>query len=179
MLVSILLLVGSSSGAVLAEGGVTVRLAVQGEVVKDQKTGLVWEREPDYVFDVWDRSVARAQRKPLAGARLASAEHRNQTLVSLDQHDPSLPQGIRFRNIRSGIYWTAWPIPRRHRPPGNRFLFRQAVTDQKSGTGRLWCVLGRHTAIAGCCLDSVPFRFGAPASAHSYRVMRAGNPRIH
>ena len=36
-------------------------LMLDGEAVKDSASGLVWEREPDYIFDVWERSVARCE----------------------------------------------------------------------------------------------------------------------
>ncbi|MBS0159380.1 MAG: DUF1566 domain-containing protein [Nitrospira sp.] len=146
MLVSILLLVGSSSGAVLAEEGASrFVLQFEGEVVKDQKTGLVWEREPDYVFDVWDRSVARCATKTVGGRKgwRAPSIEEIQTLVDPDQHDPSLPPGHPFRNIRSGIYWTATAHPKDDIVAWQQSFFSgQAVTDQKSGTRRLWCVLG-------------------------------------
>ena len=65
------------------------------------------------------------------------------TRVDPEQQDPSLPQGHPFRNIRSGIYWTATPHPTDDIVAWQQSFFSgQAVTDQKSGTRRLWCVLG-------------------------------------
>ena len=67
-----------------------------------------------------------------------------QTLVDPDQQDPSLPPGHPFRNIRSGIYWTATAHPKDDIVAWQQSFFSgQAVTDQKSGTRRLWCVLGQ------------------------------------
>ena len=146
MLASILLLAGSWPGAAPAEEGAS-RFVLQfdGEAVKDQKTGLIWEREPDYVFDVWDKSVARCGTKTVGGQtgwRAPSIEE-IKTLVDPEQQDPSLPQGHPFRNIRSGIYWTATPHPTDDIVAWQQSFFSdQAVTDQKSGTRRLWCVLG-------------------------------------
>ncbi|WP_213041117.1 DUF1566 domain-containing protein [Nitrospira defluvii] len=146
MLVSILLLVAYSPGTAPAdEGASRFVLQFEGEAVQDQKTGLVWEREPDYVFDVWDRSVARCATKTVGGRQgwRAPTIDEIKTLVDPDQQDPSLPQGHPFRNIRSGIYWTATAHPKDEIVAWQQSFFSgQAVTDQKSGTRRLWCVLG-------------------------------------
>ncbi len=120
-------------------------LILDGEAVKDAVSGLVWEREPDYVFDVWDRSIARCATKTVGGKQgwRAPSIDEIKTLVDLDQQDPSLPAGHPFRNIKSGIYWTATPHPKDDIVAWQQSFFSgQAVTDQKSGTRRLWCVLG-------------------------------------
>ncbi|MCS6327694.1 MAG: DUF1566 domain-containing protein [Nitrospira sp.] len=91
MLVSILLLVAYSPGTAPAdEGASRFVLQFEGEAVQDQKTGLVWEREPDYVFDVWDRSVARCATKTVGGRQgwRAPTIDEIKTLVDPDQQDP-------------------------------------------------------------------------------------------
>lgn len=141
-----LFLAGYSPGTALAdEAASRFVLQFEGEAVRDQKTGLVWEREPDYVFDVWDRSVARCVTKSVGGRQgwRAPSIDEIKTLVDPDQQDPSLPPGHPFRNIRSGIYWTATPHPKDEIVAWQQSFFSgQAVTDQKSGTRRVWCVLG-------------------------------------
>lgn len=120
-------------------------LMLDGEAVKDSASGLVWEREPDYIFDVWERSVARCATKTVGGKQgwRAPSIDEIKTLVDVDQQDPSLPAGHPFRNIKSGIYWTATPHPKDDIVAWQQSFFSgQAVTDQKSGTRRLWCVLG-------------------------------------
>jgi hypothetical protein len=120
-------------------------LVLDGDAVKDSSSGLVWEREPDYIFDVWDRSVARCATKTVGGRQgwRAPSIEEIKTLIDLDQQDPSLPVGHPFRNIKSGIYWTATPHPTDDIVAWQMSFFSgQAVTDQKSGTRRLWCVLG-------------------------------------
>ena len=120
-------------------------LVLNGEAVKDSASGLVWEREPDYIFDVWDRSVARCATKTVGGRQgwRAPSIDEIKTLVDPEQQDPSLPAGHPFRNIKSGIYWTATPHPKDDIVAWQQSFFSgQAVTDQKSGTRRLWCVLG-------------------------------------
>ncbi len=44
-------------------------LVLNGEAVNDSASGLVWEREPDYIFDVWDRSIARCATKTVGGTQ--------------------------------------------------------------------------------------------------------------
>ena len=142
-----LLWAGFPPGHLHAEEGATrFILQFDGEAVKDQKSGLVWEREPDYVFDVWDRSVARCATKTVGGRQGWRAPSIDEiaTLVDLEQQDPSLPAGHPFRNIKSGIYWTATPHPKDEIVAWQQSFFSgQAVTDQKSGMRRLWCVLGQ------------------------------------
>jgi hypothetical protein len=120
-------------------------LLMDDEAVKDTVSGLIWEREPDYIFDVWDQSLTRCATKTVGGRQgwRTPTIDEIKTLVDLDQQDPSLPAGHPFRNIKSSIYWTstahptddivAWQLS---------FYSGQAVTDQKSGMRRLWCVWG-------------------------------------
>lgn len=126
------------------EGASRFVLELDGQAVKDVVSGLTWEREPDYIFDVWDRSVARCATKTVGGRQgwRAPSIDEIKTLVDLDQQDPSLPQGHPFRNIRSGIYWTATPHPTDDIVAWQQSFFSgQSVTDQKSGMRRLWCLL--------------------------------------
>lgn len=120
-------------------------LLMNDQAVKDSLSGLIWEREPDYLFDVWDRSVNRCATKFVGGRegwRAPSIEE-IKTLVDPDQQDPALPAGHPFRNIKSSIYWTATAHPTDDIVAWQMSFFSgQAVTDQKSGTRRMWCVLG-------------------------------------
>lgn len=142
----ILLWTGFTPGRAQAEEGAPrFVLVLDGEAVKDSVSGLVWEREPDYMFDVWDRSVARCATKSVGGQKgwRAPSIDEIKTLVDPDQQDPSLPPGHPFRNIKSGIYWTATAHPTDDIVAWQLSFFSgQPVTDQKSGTRRLWCVLG-------------------------------------
>ncbi|MGH7257321.1 MAG: DUF1566 domain-containing protein [Nitrospiraceae bacterium] len=118
-------------------------LVLEGQAVADSKTGLIWEQEPDRIHDVWDASAARCATKTIGGRKewRAPSVDELKTLIDLDQRDPSLPLGHPFSNIKSEIYWTstphlqddilAWQIS---------FFSGQAVTDQKSGMRRMWCV---------------------------------------
>lgn len=120
-------------------------LVMGGEAVKDNMTGLIWEQSPDLIHDVWSASVARCPTKTVGGQKgwRAPSVKELKSLVDPSQKDPALPQGHPFSNIKSAIYWsttpstsddiTAWQMS---------FFSGEAVTDQKSGTRRVWCVLG-------------------------------------
>ena len=130
------------------ESGARFVLVLNDEAVKDTVSGLVWEREPDYIFDVWDRSLNRCATKTVGGRQGWRTPNIDEmkSLVDLDQQDPSLPAGHPFRNIKSGIYWTSTPHPTDDIVAWQMSFFSgQAVTDQKSGTRRLWCVLADAT----------------------------------
>ncbi len=137
---------GLISGQARADEGASRFVPLlDGEAVKDAVSGLVWEREPDYIFDVWDSSISRCAAKTVGGRqgwRAPSIEEIT-SLVDLDQQDPSLPAGHPFRNIKSGVYWTSTAHPTDDIVAWQMSFFSgQAVTDQKSGMRRMWCVLG-------------------------------------
>lgn len=118
---------------------------LDGAGVKDGQTGLIWEQEPDRIHDVWGASVARCLTKEVGGQKgwRAPSVEELKTLIDTSQHDPALPAGHPFSNIKSEIYWTATPHPTDDMVAWQvSFFSGEPVTDQKSGTRRLWCVLG-------------------------------------
>lgn len=120
-------------------------LVLDGAAVRDNATGLVWEREPDTVHDVWSASLTRCQAKTVGGRQgwRAPSVEELKTLVDPEERDPALPQGHPFRNIRSAVYWSATPSDRDDIVAWHvSFFSGEAMTDQKSQTRRVWCVLG-------------------------------------
>jgi Protein of unknown function (DUF1566) len=121
-------------------------LVMNGAAVKDNHTGLIWEQEPDREHDVWSRSNERCTSKDTGeqtGWRGPTVEELK-TLVDSTQRDPALPHGHPFSNIKSEIYWTSTPDPKDDIVAWQvSFFSGEAVTDQKSGTRRMWCVLGK------------------------------------
>lgn len=119
-------------------------LVMNGAAVKDNQTGLIWEQEPDREHDVWSRSNERCATKEIGGQKgwRGPSVEELKTLIDPAQRDPALPPGHPFSNIKSEIYWTstsdakddivAWQVS---------FFSGEPVTDQKSGTRRMWCVL--------------------------------------
>ena len=119
-------------------------MVLNGAGVKDGKTGLVWEQEPDREHDVWSRSNERCKTKTVGGQQgwRGPTIDELKTLIDLSQHDPALPAGHPFSNIKSEIYWTATPDPKDDIVAWQvSFFSGEPVTDQKSGTRRMWCVL--------------------------------------
>ena len=118
-------------------------LVMNGAAVKDNQTGLIWEQEPDREHDVWSRSNERCATKEIGGHKgwRGPSVEELKTLIDPAQRDPALPPGHPFSNIKSEIYWTstsdakddivAWQVS---------FFSGEPVTDQKSGTRRMWCV---------------------------------------
>lgn len=112
-------------------------LVMGGEAVKDNKTGLLWEQSPDLIHDTWSESVGGQK-----GWRAPSVEELK-SLIDSSQTDPALPEGHPFSNIKSEIYWTATPSKSDDIVAWQvSFFTGEPVTDQKSGTRRIWCVLG-------------------------------------
>lgn len=120
-------------------------LVLNGAAVKDSRTGLIWEQEPDREHDVWSRSNERCTSKTVGGQQgwRGPTIDELKTLIDLSQHDPALPVGHPFSNIKSEIYWTSTPHPTDDIVAWQvSFFSGEPVTDQKSGTRRMWCVLG-------------------------------------
>ncbi|MDF0642781.1 MAG: DUF1566 domain-containing protein [Nitrospira sp.] len=125
-------------------GGPRFTLVMDGAGVRDGGTGLIWEQEPDREHDVWSRSIERCRTKEVGGRKTwrAPSVDELKTLIDPSQHDPALPPGHPFSNIKSEIYWTATPDPKDEIVAWQvSFFSGEPVTDQKSGTRRMWCVL--------------------------------------
>lgn len=117
-----------------------------GEAVEDKKTGLIWEQSPDLLHDTWSASVARCPTKSVGGQKgwRAPSVEELKSLIDPSQRDPALPEGHPFSNIKSEIYWSATPSKSDDIVAWQvSFFTGEPVTDQKSGTRRIWCVLGK------------------------------------
>lgn len=120
-------------------------LVLGGEAVKDQKTGLVWEQAPDSFHGVWSEAPGHCRAKTVGGRqgwRVPTVQELS-SLLDQSQENPALPQGHPFSNIKSAIYWSATPSATDDIVAWHvSFLRGEAVTDQKSQTRRVWCLLG-------------------------------------
>ncbi len=145
MLSAALWLDGAAAPALADSTNPRFTLVLGGAAVKDSQTGLIWEQEPDRIHDVWSASVARCATKEVGGKKgwRAPTVDELKTLIDASQHDPALPAGHPFSNIKSEIFWTATPHPTDDIVAWQiSFFSGEPVTDQKSGTRRAWCVLG-------------------------------------
>ncbi len=129
----------------ISHGADRFALVFDGAGVKDSQTGLVWEQAPDLEHDVWSRSVDRCKTKAVGGQNgwRAPTIQELKSLVDPARKDPALPPGHPFSNIKSAIYWAATPHPTDDILAWQvSFFSGESVTDQKSGTRRMWCVFG-------------------------------------
>ena len=141
---SLFLLVWSHESRAVDDPTQRFTIVLDGQGVLDRKSGLTWEQEPDRIHDVWEASIARCAAKTVGGQEgwRAPSVDELKTLIDHEQKDPSLPIGHPFSNIKSEIYWTATPHPKDDIVAWQvSFFGGEAVTDQKSGTRRIWCVL--------------------------------------
>lgn len=117
-----------------------------GEAVRDNETGLVWEKAPDFVnFRPWRSGLQHCANRITGGRmgwRLPSLSELS-SLVDPSAADPGprLPMGHPFLNVQSGVYWSAsgrsddaavaW---------GVNFREGTAVGDGKTAQSLSWCV---------------------------------------
>lgn len=147
---SVVLVLGLALAGAPGSAAERFTVVLDGAGVRDNQTGLVWEREPDREHDVWSRSVERCKAKTVGGKTgwRAPTIQESKSLIDLSQRDPALPAGHPFLNIKSGIYWTATPHPTDDIVAWQvSFFSGEPVTDQKSGTRRMWCVLDATPAV--------------------------------
>ncbi len=134
----------STARAASEEGEKRFTVVMDGAAVKDNTTGLVWEQAPDRIFDAWSASVERCKTKRHGGRTdwRAPTIDELKTLIEPSQKDPALPEGHPFSNIKSAAYWSATPSPNDDMVSWQvSFYTGKALTDQKSGNRRMWCVL--------------------------------------
>jgi uncharacterized protein DUF1566 len=148
----IALLVGVAvvaSGLSHSAGTDRFSVIMDGDAVKDNWTGLVWEREPSSSHMIWREAPAHCEGRSVRGQggwRLPTVKELS-GLVDGSQIDPALPHGHPFLNIKSAIYWSATPSDTDDIVVWHVSFYRgEAVTDQKSQTRRVWCVRGGTSA---------------------------------
>jgi uncharacterized protein DUF1566 len=117
---------------------------LNGDVVRDTTTGLIWEQSPDLSHHVWIDAFSHCEGKRLGGLegwRLPTVKELA-TLIDQEQKDPALPKDHPFANIRSAVYWSSTPSQTDDIVAWHvSFFTGQVVTDQKSQTRRVWCLL--------------------------------------
>ncbi|MCA9423091.1 MAG: DUF1566 domain-containing protein [Nitrospira sp.] len=78
-------------------------------VVRDNETGLVWERDPDTGVRTWIHAISHCARREVGGRKGFHLPMLEQlaTLVDSSNSDPTLPTGHPFLNVQSAEYWSA------------------------------------------------------------------------
>ena len=125
----------------------TVLAAFNGEAVRDNETGLVWEQSPDpNPQDSWRDAIVNCANREVGGRKGWSLPMREQlaSLVDTSNSDPALPTGHPFLNVQSAAYWSAATLADVSRDAwgvnfigGTVFIF-----DKGFDSIHAWCVRG-------------------------------------
>lgn len=130
----------------------TILQAFNNLAVRDNETGLVWEKSPNSSPAAdWVQATANCVNKSIAnrkGWRLPSVVELA-SLIDISQSPPTLPTGHPFTNVQADNYWTAttyaqdaniaWGV--------NFNLGSVSVVLFKNGNGLFaWCVRGDMNA---------------------------------
>ena len=82
-----------------------------GEAVRDNETGLVWEKEPSPTLQIWPNARGFCATKTVGGRkgwRLSSIEELASLIdPSVPSPGPTLPPGHPFLNVQQDAYWAA------------------------------------------------------------------------
>ena len=82
-----------------------------GEAVRDNETGLVWEKEPSPTLQLWPNARGFCATKTVGGRkgwRLSSIEELASLIdPSVPSPGPTLPPGHPFVNVQQDAYWAA------------------------------------------------------------------------
>jgi Protein of unknown function (DUF1566) len=129
----------------------TVLAAFGGAAVRDNETGLVWEKAPQMSLETWDSARYTCVRKNVGGRkgwRLAAISE----LASLIDPTvaipgPTLPPGHPFLNVQSSGYWSASTDAEVPSAAWNVGFGAGSVgRSTKTANGQVWCVRGGMNA---------------------------------
>lgn len=87
-----------------------------GAAVRDNETGIVWERSPDVSPRDWTNAIAHCAQREISGRKGWHLPMREQlaSLVDSSNSNPSLPTAHPFTNVLTEFYWSATtsaPVP--------------------------------------------------------------------
>jgi len=136
----------------------TVLGAFNSQAVRDNETGLVWERSPSTTPMIWYDAVSTCWQNDSGnrkGWRLPTIEELSSLVdPSVASPGPKLPPGHPFQNVQNGglenEYWSTTTGVRN--PPDTsqawvvRFHNGTTGDSGKSGSGFRWCVRGGTNA---------------------------------
>src|SRR3989442_6525851 len=87
------------------------KCVMNGEAVRDNETGLVWEKEPSPTLQIWPNARGFCATKTVGGRkgwRLSSIEELASLIdPSVPSPGPTLPPGHPFLNVQQDAYWAA------------------------------------------------------------------------
>jgi hypothetical protein len=124
------------------------------QAVRDNETGLVWERSPRAALSTWTAARGECANGIVGGRkgfRLPSIVELS-SLVDVASAGLALPPGNPFNNVQSAHYWSATVDADPVNTNAWLVLFQTGfvLTSNKAGdqTGHVWCVRGPMNADA-------------------------------
>ncbi len=123
------------------------------DAVRDNNTGLVWEKSPQTATATWNGARFACINKNIGGQkgwRLPSIPDLASLIdPSVASPGPMLPSGHPFHNIQSAGYWSATTNAEDASDAWFVYFGRGFVDhDSKTHTGHTWCVRGSMNAEA-------------------------------
>jgi hypothetical protein len=123
------------------------------DAVRDDNTGLVWEKSPQMVTATWNGARFACINKNIGGQkgwRLPSITDLASLIdPSVAPPGPTLPSGHPFHNIQSAGYWSATTNAEDSSDAWFVYFGRGFVDhDGKTHTGNVWCVRSSMNADA-------------------------------
>lgn len=114
-------------------------------VVRDNETGLVWERDPDPNPQDWVDAIRHCANREVGGRKGWQLPLREQlaTLVDTSNANPALPTGHPFLNVQSAGSWSATTSAVNPADAWVVLFINGNVSDNgKVFNRRAWCVRG-------------------------------------
>jgi hypothetical protein len=123
------------------------------DAVRDDNTGLVWEKSPQTPTATWNGARFMCINKNVGGQkgwRLPSITDLASIIdPSVAPPGPTLPSGHPFHNVQSAGYWSATTSAEDASDAWFVYFGRGFVDhDSKTRTGHIWCVRGVMNAEA-------------------------------
>ena len=139
--------------ALLAAQRFVVLASFNNDAVRDNNTGLVWEKSPQTATATWNGARFTCINKNVGaqkGWRLPSIPELASLIdPSVAPPGPALPSGHPFHNVQSAGYWSATTSAE---DPANAWFayFGMGFVegDSKTFSGHVWCVRGNMNADA-------------------------------
>jgi hypothetical protein len=123
------------------------------DAVRDDNTGLVWEKSPQTPTATWNGARFMCINKNVGGQkgwRLPSIPDLASLIdPSVAPPGPTLPSGHPFQNVQSAGYWSATTSAEDASDAWFVYFGRGFVDhDSKTSTGHVWCVRGNMNSEA-------------------------------
>ncbi len=130
----------------------TVLTDFDGAAVRDNETGLVWERSPETKTMNWSAARFACAKRAISGRmgwRLPSLHELASLLDPSVSPGPTIPQGHPFTNVQPAHYWTATSFAGKSTHAWNvGFIMGMTHDIKTSENHNIWCVRGGNNADA-------------------------------